>query len=116
MAVENTIRTRAAADLHVQSNERPSLTDLPEGRFGRLFPDLPRQIVSGDALLKYGAGTVPWSAARTVINALERKVRGLQPAGRSSGNSSPMTSRPYPVTGGGGHREPSGFPQASTRS
>jgi hypothetical protein len=32
---------------------------LPEGRFGRLFPDLPRQDVSGDALLKYGAADGP---------------------------------------------------------
>jgi Animal haem peroxidase len=48
-----------SADPHVQLSERPRLPDLPEGRFGRLFPDLPRQTVSGDALLKYGAAEGP---------------------------------------------------------
>jgi hypothetical protein len=42
-------------DPHVQLSERPRLADLPEGRFGRLFPELPCQTATGDALLKYGA-------------------------------------------------------------
>jgi len=44
-----------AGDPHVQLSERPRLADLPEGRFGRLFPELPGQNATGDALLKYGA-------------------------------------------------------------
>lgn len=52
------IRSRAG-DSHVQLSERPRLADLPDGKFGRLFPDLPRQEVSGDALLKYGAANGP---------------------------------------------------------
>jgi hypothetical protein len=44
-----------AGDPHVQLSERPRLADLPEGRFGRLFPDLQCQNATGDALLKYGA-------------------------------------------------------------
>ena len=54
VAVTSPSRTRAA-DPHVQLSERPRLPDLPEGRFGRLFPELPAQEASGDALLKYGA-------------------------------------------------------------
>lgn len=48
-----------AADPHVRLSERPRLPDLPEGRFGRLFPDLPAQDASGDALLRYGAAGGP---------------------------------------------------------
>jgi len=40
-------------------SQRPRLADLPEGRFGRLFPDLPSQTVTGDALLTYGAANGP---------------------------------------------------------
>ena len=58
MSVTNTIRSRVG-DPHVQLSERPRLADLPEGRFGRLFPDLPCMSVSGDALLKYGAANGP---------------------------------------------------------
>lgn len=58
MSVTNTIRSRAG-DPHVQMSERPRLADLPEGRFGRLFPDLPCMRVSGDALLEYGAANGP---------------------------------------------------------
>lgn len=47
-----------AADPHVRLSERPRLADLPEGRFGRLFPDLPAQDASGDALLE------TWSCKR----------------------------------------------------
>ena len=54
----NPIRTHAG-DPHVQLSERPRLPDLPEGRFGRLFPELPCQQVSGDVLLKYGAAEGP---------------------------------------------------------
>jgi hypothetical protein len=50
---------RANADPHVQFSERPRLPDLPEGRFGRLFPELPSQIATGDELLKYGAAGGP---------------------------------------------------------
>src|SRR6516162_676388 len=46
-------------DLHVQLSERARLPDLPEGRFGRLFPELPCLHVEGDALLKYGAANGP---------------------------------------------------------
>ena len=44
-----------AGDPHVRLSERPRLMDLSEGRFGRLFPELPCQNATGDALLKYGA-------------------------------------------------------------
>src|SRR5215470_6092439 len=58
ISVTNPPRTRAA-DPHVQLSERPRLADLPEGRFGRLFPELPGQQAGGDALLKYGAADGP---------------------------------------------------------
>jgi hypothetical protein len=37
LAVTNKIQF-SAGDPHVQLGERPRLADLPEGRFGRLFP------------------------------------------------------------------------------
>jgi hypothetical protein len=46
-------------DPHVQLSKRARLADLPEGRFGRLFPELPCLNVEGDALLKYGAANGP---------------------------------------------------------
>jgi hypothetical protein len=49
----------AYADPHVQLSERPRLPDLPVGRFGRLFPELPCQNATGDDLLKYGAARGP---------------------------------------------------------
>jgi hypothetical protein len=58
IAVTNPSRTRAQ-DPHVQLSERPRLPDLPEGRFGRLFPELPGLDASRDALLKYGAAGGP---------------------------------------------------------
>ena len=58
MAETSTIRARTG-DPHVQLSNRPRLPDLAEGRFGRLFPELPCQEVSGDALLKYGAAGGP---------------------------------------------------------
>ncbi len=58
MADRNPMRIHVA-DPHVKSSDRPRLPDLPEGRFGRLFPELPCQHVSGDALLKYGAAAGP---------------------------------------------------------
>jgi len=64
-----TAKTRAA-DPHVQLSERPRLPDLPEGRFGRLFPDLPRQSVSGDLLLKYGAADGPLESRTNVHQGL----------------------------------------------
>lgn len=56
------------ADPHVQSSERPRLPDLPDGQFGRLFPDLPCQTVTGDALLRYGAADGPLEC-RPEVNA-----------------------------------------------
>ena len=50
---------RPAADPHARLSERPRLPDLPNGQFGRLFPDLPRHPVGGDALLRYGAADGP---------------------------------------------------------
>jgi len=50
---------RRAGDPHVQLSDRPRLPDLPEGRFGRIFPELQGQDASGDALLKYGAAEGP---------------------------------------------------------
>jgi hypothetical protein len=47
------------ADPHVRLSELPRLPDSPESRFGRLFPDLPCQNASGDALLKYGRAGGP---------------------------------------------------------
>ena len=47
------------ADPHIQLSERPRLPDLPEGRFGRLFPELPCQKATGDELLKYGSAGGP---------------------------------------------------------
>jgi hypothetical protein len=61
------IRTR---DPHVQLSERPRLADLPEGRFGRLFPELPRQSVSGDSLLKYGAAGGPLESRANICAGL----------------------------------------------
>lgn len=49
----------AYADPHVQFSERARLPDLPEGRFGRLFPELPGHKATGDELLKYGAAGGP---------------------------------------------------------
>src|SRR5215813_2149816 len=49
----------ASTDPHVQLSERPRLPDLPEGRFGRLFPELLCQNATGDELLKYGAAGGP---------------------------------------------------------
>ena len=40
-------------------SERPRLPDLPDGRFGRLFPELPCLSVDGDTLLRYGAANGP---------------------------------------------------------
>jgi len=54
----DTVKIRPA-DPHVQLSERPRLPDLPEGRFGRLFPELPGQNASADALLEYGAADGP---------------------------------------------------------
>src|SRR5215469_14108514 len=48
-----------SADPHVLLSERPRLPDLPEGRFGRIFPELAGQEASGDDLLKYGAAGGP---------------------------------------------------------
>jgi hypothetical protein len=42
-------------DSHVRLSQRPRLPELAEGRFGRLFPDLPGQAAPGDSLLRYGA-------------------------------------------------------------
>ena len=58
MADTSPTRPRAA-DPHVQLSERPRLADLPDGKFGRLFPELPSMDVTGDALLKYGAADGP---------------------------------------------------------
>lgn len=48
-----------STDPHVQLSERPRLPDLPEGRFGRLFRELPCPNATGDELLKYGAAGGP---------------------------------------------------------
>jgi len=48
-----------SADPHVRLSERARLPDSPESRFGRLFPDLPCQSASGDALLTYGRADGP---------------------------------------------------------
>jgi hypothetical protein len=69
LVIANRNRT-CAADPHVRLSERPRLADLPEGRFGRLFPDLPRQSVSGDALLKYGAADGPLECRSQIHNGL----------------------------------------------
>lgn len=47
------------ADPHVRLSERPRLPDLPDGRFGRLFPELPCLSVDGNTLLKYRAANGP---------------------------------------------------------
>jgi hypothetical protein len=59
-----------ARDPHVQLSERPRLPDLPEGRFGRLFPELPCVGASGDVLLKYGAAGGPLESRATICAAL----------------------------------------------
>ncbi|MBV9180078.1 MAG: peroxidase [Acidobacteria bacterium] len=51
-------------DPHVRLSQRPRLPDLPEGRFGRLFPDLPCQETRGDTLLQYGAAGGPLDCDR----------------------------------------------------
>ena len=48
-----------SSDPHVRLSERPRLADAPEGKFGRLFPDLPCHTVSGEAVLRYGAAGGP---------------------------------------------------------
>lgn len=67
-------------DPHVQFSERPRLPDLPEGRFGRLFPDLPRQRASGDALLRYGAADGPLES-RSVVREVTEEDNPRIPAG-----------------------------------
>jgi hypothetical protein len=51
-------------------SERPRLPDLPEGRFGRLFPELPGHQAGGDALLKYGAAHGPLESRPNVHTVL----------------------------------------------
>lgn len=46
-------------DPQVRLSERRRLPELTEGRFGRLFPDLPSHSVSSDLLLRYGAAEGP---------------------------------------------------------
>jgi hypothetical protein len=54
-------------DVHVlQSRIRPRLTDLAEGKFGRLFPELPAEPSTDDALLKLGAVGGPLEAVSEV--------------------------------------------------
>jgi hypothetical protein len=62
-----------SGDPHVQLSERPRLADLPEGRFGRLFPDLPRQDVTGDELLKYGAANGPLESGSVARQELDEE-------------------------------------------
>src|SRR5256885_730686 len=50
---------KRGTDPHVRMAERPRLPDLPEGRFGRLFPDLPAHTVDAAGLLRYGAAGGP---------------------------------------------------------
>jgi hypothetical protein len=54
----------------VQLSERPRLPDLPEGRFGRLFPELPCHTAGGDVLLKYGAASGPLESRTSPCAAL----------------------------------------------
>src|SRR5215469_17191463 len=48
-----------SSDPHVRLSERPRLADSPEGRFGRLFPELPCHTASGETILGYGAAGGP---------------------------------------------------------
>jgi hypothetical protein len=50
---------KRGTDPHVRMAERPRLPDLPEGRFGRLFPDLPPHTADAAGLLRYGAAGGP---------------------------------------------------------
>ena len=55
--------SRRMGDVHVlQSRIRPRLTDVEEGKFGRLFPELPAETSSEDALLELGAAGGPLEA------------------------------------------------------
>lgn len=56
---EEVVGKMSVADLHVRLSERPRLPELAEGRFGRLFPDLPAHDASADMLLHYGAAGGP---------------------------------------------------------
>ena len=52
-----------------RSNRLQKLPDLPEGQFGRLFPDLPWHNETGDALLRLGAADGPLE-----VNAQDRQL------------------------------------------
>jgi hypothetical protein len=69
VGLTNQLRIRSA-DPHVQLSERPRLPDLPEGRFGRLFPELPAHEASGDELLRYGAASGPLECRTDIYSRL----------------------------------------------
>jgi hypothetical protein len=46
-------------DPHVRLSQRPRLPELADGRYGRLFPDLPAHPAAGADLLRYGAAAGP---------------------------------------------------------
>ncbi len=46
-------------DPHVRLSQRPRLPELAEGRYGRLFPELPGDAAGADDLLRYGAAAGP---------------------------------------------------------
>ena len=51
--------TLRSTDPHVRLSERPRLPDSVDGKFGRLFPDLPCHAATGEAVLQYGAAGGP---------------------------------------------------------
>src|ERR1700744_3775130 len=65
-AQEQPLGSRSSADSHVRLSERPRLPELAEGRYGRLFPELPPHDVSADLLLGYGAADGPMESLAAV--------------------------------------------------
>src|SRR6516225_5372271 len=80
-------------DLHVQLSDRPRLADLPEGRFGRLFPDLPCLSVDGNTLLRYGAANGPLECTQRFPKQRETETLESLQVGLSSDSSWLTTSR-----------------------
>jgi len=71
-------------DPHVRLSQRPRLPELAEGRYGRLFPDLPGHPAAGDDLLRYGAAAGP----------LESRA-----SGHGLGDDNPRTAAGWPFFG-----------------
>src|SRR5438105_2405467 len=79
MATSSKPTARASAP-HGRLSDRPWLPDSPEGRFGRLFPELPCHKASGEAVLRHGAAGGPLED-REGVHAKFREDNPRIPAG-----------------------------------